>query len=38
MAGVIASTFIGFALNEPLKPKLMKQLDDATRMNIPAAQ
>jgi hypothetical protein len=38
MAGVIASTFIGFALEEPLKPKLMKQLEDATSVNIPAAQ
>ena len=38
MAGVIASTFIGFALNEPLKPKLMKQLKDATSPNNPAAK
>ena len=38
MAGVIASTFVGFALDEPLKPKLMKQLDDATSVNVTAAQ
>ncbi len=38
MTGVIASTFIGFALKEPLKPKLMKQLKTATSPNIPAAK
>lgn len=38
MAGVIASTFVGFALNEPLKPKLMKQLKKATSAKVPAAQ
>lgn len=38
MAGVIASTFIGFALDEPLKSKLTKQLKDATLPNIPAAK
>jgi hypothetical protein len=37
MAGVIAAAFIGFAIEPPLKPKLMKQLDDATSPNIPAA-
>lgn len=38
MAGVIASTFVGFALNESLKPKLTKQLKDATAPNIPAVR
>jgi hypothetical protein len=38
MAGVIASTFVGFALDEPLKPALMKQVDDAVSANIPAAK
>ena len=38
MAGVIASTYVGFALDEPLKPKLMKQLKTATSPNIPAAK
>jgi hypothetical protein len=38
MAGVIASTFVGFALDEPLKPKLMTQINTAAAANIPAAR
>jgi hypothetical protein len=38
MAGVIASTFVGFALDEPLRPKLMKQVTDAISVNNAAAQ
>jgi hypothetical protein len=37
-AGVIASAFVGFALNEALKPKLTKQVKDATSVNVPAAK
>ena len=32
------STFIGFALEEPLKPKLTKLIDDAVAVNVTAAQ
>lgn len=38
MAGVIASTSIGFALNEPLKPKLMTQIETAISPNIAVAK
>ena len=38
MAGVIASAYVGFALDEPLKPKLMRQLKTATSPNIRAAK
>ena len=38
MAGVIASTFIGSAMDEPLKPTLVHQLADATSANVAAAQ
>lgn len=38
MAGVIASTSVGFALDDALKPKLMKQLSTATSPNIRAVK
>lgn len=32
-----ASAFVGFALDEPLKSKLISQLKKATSVNVPAA-
>jgi hypothetical protein len=38
MAGVIASTYVGFAFGEPMKPRLTAPLDAAVAVNVTAAQ
>lgn len=38
MAGVIASTSVGFAFREPMKPRLLAPLEAAIAVDAPAAQ
>jgi len=38
MAGVLASTSVGFALEEPMKQRMMKPLDDVLARNVPGAK
>ena len=37
LAGVLASTYVGFALGEQLKPRLMTPLEEALKPNVAAA-
>ena len=38
MAGVLASTSVGFALRDPMKQRMMKPLNDVLGRNVPAAK
>lgn len=38
MAGVLASTYVGFALDDNLKPRLMAELDATLKVNVPEAR